>query len=361
MKTTFLCILLAAASVPAPAAENNPAADKDWARIEVLAKGPGAPDDSSPEAVVSAARGHLGQQEKALSGFIAAYPNDSRRYEAELQLASVSAALGVSLSDQTRIERAIRRLGEIEHSESTPAKVRADAAFQRITTSMQTISMDAAGVSRGIGAARNTILDSANNFAAVYPDDRRAARLLAEVATLFDDVPDRKQDILQKASMLAKDEGTRQRIRDDQQRLKMLGQPQDISFPTVQGGNFSLAASRGRPTILVFWAGWSPPSVVWLSHFAAQRPAADKITVATVSLDRSSADCRKTLEALKITDWPTQCDGRGWDNTVARKLGINALPTVFVFDGQGKLRSLNARDNWQGEIRRILVTAPGAR
>lgn len=359
MKKILPCLLLAALSARSLASDT--AADKDWARIEALAKGPGAPDDSSPETVVTAARAHLVQQEKALSGFIAAYPNDSHRYGAELQLASVSAALGVSLSDQARVERAIHRLGEIERGETTPPKVRADAAFQRITTSMQTISMDAAGDARGMGGARNTILDSANNFAAVYPDDRRAARLLAEVATLFDDVPDRKQGILQKASVLAKDEGTRQRIRDDQRRLKMLGQARDISFSTVQGGNFSLAASRGRPTILVFWASWSPPSVVWLSQFAAQKPAADKITVATASLDRSVADCRKTLEALRITDWPTQCDGRGWDNALARELGINALPTVFVFDGQGRLRSLNARDNWQSEIRRILVGSPAAR
>lgn len=357
MNKILLLVVLAAATCVCAA--TDPGADQAWASIEALGKGPGAP--AGPDEAVRLARAHLAQQEKALGDFIAMYPNDPRRYQAELQLASVAATLGVSLSDRARVEKAIHRLGEIERSQSTPPKVRPDAAFQRITTSMQTINMAAGGQAKEMGGTRNTILESANNFASVYPEDRRAARLLAEVATLFDDVPDRKQDILQRAAVLAKDDGTRQRIRDDQRRLKMLGQVQDISFETVQGGTFSLSASRGRPSLLIFWAGWSPPSVLWLSQFAAQRPAADKVSVATVSLDRSVADCRKTLEALGIGNWPTACDGQGWDNAVARKLGINALPTVFVFDGQGRLRSLNARDNWQGEIRRILTESPASR
>jgi hypothetical protein len=37
-----------------------------------------------------------------------------------------------------------------------------------------------------------------------------------------------------------------------------------------------------------------------------------------------------------------------------RSLGINALPTVFVVSKSGQLASLNARDNYDLVIRRLL-------
>lgn len=359
MKKILLFVAIVFAASPLPAADE--AADQAWARIEVLRKGPGAPPEDAPEKVVEMARTHLAAQEKALTDFLARYPNDPRRFEAGIELAGVSSSLGASLSDRKRIEASLQRLSAIEREDSTPSRYKADAAFERITTTMQTVNLAAAARPGETATARNTILDAAGNFASRYPEDRRAARLLAEAATLLDDQPPRKRKMLEQAAILARDEGTRQRIQDDLKRVDLLGRTTDISFETVDGKKFSLAAQRGRVTAIAFWASWSPPSVVWLSDFAsfARTLPQGRVAIATVSLDRQIVHCRQTLEKLGITGWPTACAGRGWDDPVARQLGINALPTLFVFDTEGRLRALNARGNYERTIRDLLAEKPG--
>lgn len=355
----FIFLLLLPIAVPAFAQS----ADEAWATIEKLRRGPGIPPAEAPEQVVSEARAHLAKQEQALKAFLAEYPADPRRYEATIELAGVTADIGVSLSDRNRIEAAIRSLAEVERDKAAPSKTRADAAFQRITTTMQTVNMAASARPGETGNARNLICDSAGNFASRYPDDRRAARLLAVAATLFDEMPERKRKILEQAAIISRDEATRQRIADDLKRLDLLGKLGSASFETVQGGNFSLARQKGKVVVLVFWAGWSPPSVASLAQLAKDAAGwpKDRVAVATVSLDEKRENCTETLRVLGISAWPTACSGKVWQDPVARSLAINALPTVFVYDAEGKLRSLNARENCGATVRKLLAKTPATR
>lgn len=358
MKTFLLLALLFPATLRAA-----PEADAAWATITKLRQGPGQPDSESPEKIVQAARSHLAAQEKVLAAFLQQFPDDPRRFEAELEYTSVVSTLGASLSDRKRIEKSLQRLLALERSKSAPLRYRADAAFQRITITMQTVNIAASARPGETAMARNTILESAQNFAGNFPDDRRAARLLAEAATLLDAQPARKRKVLDQAAKLARDDGTRRRIEDDLKRVDLLGKEADVSFPTVQGRDFSLAAQKGRVVALVFWAGWSPPSVAWLAEFAKFSRSLPQgvLSVATVSLDTKEANCTKTLEALALSSWPTAYSGSGWDDPLARRLGINALPTVFVFDKAGRLRSLNARRDYEPLIRQLLAEETSSR
>ncbi len=332
-------------------------ADTAWAVVEELRQGPGKPAADAPEEVVKSMRAHLGAQERVLAEFITRHPDDPRRHEAELEYAGVLATLGASLTDRSRVEKSLQRLAALERSKSAPSDVRADAAFQRITTTMQTINLAAAERPGETSRARNTILESAQNFAATYPEDRRAARLLAEAATLLDDQPVRKERTLEQARGLARDEATKQRINDDLTRLGLLGETMDLSFDTLRDGRWSLADQRGRVTVVVFWAGWSPPSVAWLAEFGrfARDLPGGSVAIATVSLDKKKGNAVETLSKLGISGWPTACSGAGWEDPLVRRLGINALPTVFVFDKQGRLRTLNARQGYESLIRQLVA------
>jgi hypothetical protein len=330
-------------------------ADTAWAAVEALRRGPGQPVADAPAEMVKRMRAHLAAQERVLADFITRYPDDPRRYEAELEYAGVLATLGASLTDRSRVEKSLQRLAALERAKSAPSEIRADAAFQRISTTMQTVNLAAAERPGETARARNTILESAQNFAAAYPQDRRAARLLAEAATLLDDQPVRKERTLEQARGLARDEVTKQRIDDDLTRLGLLGTTMDFSFDTLRGGRWSLADQRGRVTVLVFWAGWSPPSVAWLAGFGgfARDLPEGRVAIATVSLDKKKGNAGETLAKLGISAWPTACSGAGWEDPLVRRLGINALPTVFVFDKEGRLRTLNARQGYESLIRQL--------
>ena len=351
MKVLLLALLLQASALAASDA------DTAWENLEKLRQGPGQPPTEAPEQVVQRMRAHLAAQERALGEFITRYPEDPRRYQAEIEYVGIQSTLGASLSDRMRVDKALQRLAAIERLKSVPSKVRADAAFQRITTTMQTVNLAAAGRPVETANARNTIVESAQNFAGNYPDDRRAARLLAEAATLLDDQPSRKRKLLEQAESLARDDATRKRIKDDLTRLGLLGQKMDLSFDTLGGTRWSLDDESGRVTVVVFWAGWSPPSVAWLAEFAKfSRSLPDgRVSIATVSLDKKTANASETLQKLGLSAWPTACSGAGWEDPLVRRLGINALPTAFVFDKQGRLRTLNARQGYESLIRTLLA------
>jgi hypothetical protein len=355
-----IVLTLTAALFLSSALANDPAADQAWSRIEKLRGGPGEPPSGAPEEAVTLARRHLRIQEKALGDFLTQFPKDPRRFEAELEYTSVMTTLGASLSDRRRVESALQRMSALERSPTAPTRYRADAAFQRITTTMQTVNLAAAARPGETTGARNTILESAQNFAARYPEDRRAARLLAEAATLLDDQPSRKRKVLEQAALLARDEGTRQRIQDDLRRIDLVGKSPELKFTTVQGREFSLAAQRGRLVVLVFWASWSPPSMVWLANFITDTRELNtsRITFATVNLDKNLSHCRESMKKLGIEAWPTACSTAGWEDRAARQLTVNALPTVFIFDGQGRLRTLNARTDFASQIRQLLAEKP---
>ena len=51
--------------------------------------------------------------------------------------------------------------------------------------------------------------------------------------------------------------------------------------------------------------------------------------------------------------WPVAFDGKGWESPLVRGLGINALPTVWLLDARGRLRSLNALENTVAQIRQL--------
>ena len=41
--------------------------------------------------------------------------------------------------------------------------------------------------------------------------------------------------------------------------------------------------------------------------------------------------------------WPHHFDGKGWENEIAQRFGIRSIPSTWLFDKQGKLRTTGLR------------------
>ena len=201
---------------------------------------------------------------------------------------------------------------------------------------------------------RENAIASANSFAQAFPEDRRSPRLLAEAASLCDNHPEQKSPLIERAMALSKDDGLTQRLQDDRKRLDQLGKPVDLAFRTSDGRSFDLNKELGHVVAVVFWSAESAPSLVWMSHFARYAAEVPALEVVSVSLDKDANNLNAAMKALKIT-WPVAFDGKGWQNAIARKFGINALPTLWLIDRQGCLRFLNARDNYELRINELLL------
>ncbi len=320
--------------------------DEDWAAVTALDRPP-TEQPATKEAVRAVARTRFAAQRKALDAFLASNPDDARVVVARIRIAGILAAEGRMDSDSKRVEKAIRTLAEIEADATLSENDRATAGFVRVSISIQDLKGDT-------GRVREAVATAARNYCAKHPTDRRGPRLLVEAATLCDDAPTLKRSLLEQARAATTEEPLRARIADDFARLDRLGALLELRLTTPAGAPFEVSSLRGNVVAVIFWSAESPHSLVWLRDFlsAAQRISQPGPVVVAVSLDEKRAEFAEK-SALFPPGWRLHFDGKGWESPVARTLGINALPSVWILDKKGVVRSINAKESYVTWIQRL--------
>lgn len=344
----FVLLLMLSAAFPRVLANE---AEEAWKRVVALDAGPQAQPRGEAEAR-AAAVGHLGRQEQALRAFLAAHPGHAHGFEARLRLARLLHLRADVTGNAESLEEAARLLDLLE--KSATGEQRAEIDFARISQLMRTLRQPTP-------QQRERLLSATRKFQQTHPADRRLAALLAEIAGLFPLQPKTMRALLTDAQALAKDEQLRAQIGDDLKRLDLLGQLLPLSFTAAQGGSFDMAEARGSVVIVAFFAVWSPQSVAALDtvrDVSAKLPK-DAVRLIGVSLDAKPEPLAALLRQKAVT-WPVAYDGKGWESPLIRSLGINALPTVWLVDKQGRLRSLNGLEATASQVRQLLAERGGS-
>lgn len=321
--------------------------EEDWAAIVALDAGPRKKPTTREEARLFA-RTHFQNHRLAVETFIAKYPSDPRAFDAKLRRAALLAAEGKMDENPKKVDEAYSLLVELENTPGVPREKLATAGFQRISLYLQSQK-------GSTDRMRTSVVDSAKGFVLKYPGDRRGPRLLVEVATICDDAPNLKRQLLNDALHLTTEEPLKLRIADDLKRLALLGRPFDLRLTTTRGTALDLATLRGNVVVIIFWSADSPHSLLWLRNFRAvwEKLPKERLRVVTISLDTNRKLLAEKLAELPPS-WPTHFDGKGWESPLARSLGINALPTVWILDKKGVLQTLNAQAGYETWIRQFL-------
>jgi hypothetical protein len=320
-------------------------ADQDWEAIIALDAGP-QEQPKDPDAAARMVLAHLARQEKALRSFGAEHPQDPRFFESRLRLARLlQIRADFEQSDKPRAES--RQLLDGLEKVATPEQ-RPELEFAKIARLMR-------GLNAASTAQRDEVLNAARRFQTSYPADRRVAALLAEVATLFDSQPKTKEVLLEDARAVATDGDLKERIADDLKRVRLVGQEVPLRFTSLQGSEIKIDALFGKPVFVIFFANFSPPSVSALDRLQQQIAELPKgsVRIVGVCLDGRREVAEGLLKARNIS-WPVGFDGKSWQGTLVRDLGINALPTVWLLDSRGRLRWLNALDDAAAKTRHLL-------
>ena len=305
----------------------------DWQQIEAMEANAPAGQWKTREEARTGAIEYLGKQEQALRGFIASYPEDAHTVEAKLRLAHLLATRGDLKEDPSGRREADGVLDELERETGMKDR-RADVEFARLSIFMQRVDVVT-------GANRDTLLEKARGFAKEFPDDRRVAALLAEVASAFEDEPKTARALLEQARPAAKTDELRMRIDDDLKRLGLLGKPLEMKWTSLGGTRIDLEKLRGRVVLIYFFASTSSPSMLELDWV---KQLATRVQVLGICLDTDPVAVPGMLSDLGVA-WPVYCDGHGWQGELVRRLGINALPALWLVDGAGVLRSLDAKQD----------------
>lgn len=108
----------------------------------------------------------------------------------------------------------------------------------------------------------------------------------------------------------------------------------DLSFRTLDGGETSLSAYRGKPLVLNFWATWCAPCVAELPSL--DRLAAGGTVVLAASTDHAGASVVRPFLALHGITHVTVLLDPG--NTATHAANVVGFPTTLILDAHGLLR-----------------------
>jgi len=134
-------------------------------------------------------------------------------------------------------------------------------------------------------------------------------------------------------------------------RASQIGLPFDLGFFDVTTGNWVHTRwLRGKVIIVQFWATWCGPcigEIPQLKEFYA-RYKDQGLEILGVSLDgprtETNLDTLKEFIKKNKIEWPQYYQGESFDSAFSRSWAISAIPTIFVLDREGKLRSTDARE-----------------
>ena len=116
----------------------------------------------------------------------------------------------------------------------------------------------------------------------------------------------------------------------------------EIALPSVSGDTVKLSSLRGKVVLLDFWASWCMPCRASNKRLAKLYPRyRDKgFEILSVSLDDNMKDWKRAIVKDKA-GWLEVIDRGGWDAPSAVQWRIDAIPTSYLIDKNGKLFAMD--------------------
>jgi len=167
----------------------------------------------------------------------------------------------------------------------------------------------------------------------IFDNDEKAAELLKELKAKFPETAYAKNV----DAMLSSIE--KQKESKKIERSLVAGVPfPDFAKTDLDGKPLSVANYKGKIVMIDFWATWCGPCVGELPNvIKTYEKYHDKgFEIIGVSLDKDKEKLTAFLKENKMT-WPQYFDGRGWQNEVSSKCGVNSIPSTYLLDKEGKI------------------------
>ncbi|MDR5590603.1 TlpA disulfide reductase family protein [Christiangramia sp. SM2212] len=132
----------------------------------------------------------------------------------------------------------------------------------------------------------------------------------------------------------------------------------EFTAPTPEGEELALNSNLGKVTIVDFWAAWCKPCRVENPNLVRtyNKYKDQGLNIISVSLDRPGQK-ERWLQAIKddkLEQWDHVSNLQFWNDPIAKKYKISAIPATFILDENGVIVAKNLRgtalENKIGEL-----------
>ncbi len=144
--------------------------------------------------------------------------------------------------------------------------------------------------------------------------------------------------------------------------LKLVGQPLELSGPTLDGKQFNIEQWRGKLVLVDFWATWCAPCIMEMPHLIeVYKRYHDKgLEIVGVSLDHSREQLEQFVKQRQIrwqqVFYEPDAEDPEWQNPLAAKYNITSIPMTLLVDREGKVARVGLRgEHIERAVRELLT------
>ena len=209
-------------------------------------------------------------------------------------------------------------------------------------------------------AAQEKILAESEKLAKANPDNDHLSGVLSAMAQIGPSSPEIADKITDVATGMNTQTAKmmKDQVADERKMKSMENKPLVLEGVRPDGSKFTTADWKGKVIFVDFWATWCGPCRAELPRVKkAYADYHDKgLEVLGVSCDNEAKDLDAFLTENKDMPWPQLFDAKnpGW-HALATSYGIKGIPTMFLIDKKGVLRSVTARENFEEMIPKLLA------